>query len=278
MKVGIYKISSKKNPKRFYIGSTSNFKRRHLEHFKRLRKSEHHSIILQRHVDKYGLDDLEFSILEICHEHLLLEREQYYIDSLNPYFNVSKVAGRTKGVKQSDETKQKRAEKIKQTWANKSEDELNAFRLIQQSHRIKQLESVNGQHGFILAQLTDKRDKSKKALYDCTCLLCDRTFESTRQIILSGIKCKCMKITNGCEVINRNINKHLKKLNTPRKDRPVRTQSGERYIYWQPDKGTYKVMITISQNKKIYGGYHNTIEQAIEARDILLQLTSVNKS
>ena len=107
---GIYIIQSKIHPGRFYIGSALNINKRFKAHEGYLKRNEHHSSKLQRHFNKYGWDDLEFFILEqfdfISNEHLL-SREQYYIDTLNPWFNVSKIAGNCTGVKHSKKTRKK---------------------------------------------------------------------------------------------------------------------------------------------------------------------------
>lgn len=100
----IYKISNTIN-KKIYIGSSILFKKRKSEHKFHLKRNTHHSMILQRHVNKYGLKTLIFEIIEFVeNKNLLIEREQYYIDTLKPYFNVLKFAGRTLGYKHSKET------------------------------------------------------------------------------------------------------------------------------------------------------------------------------
>lgn len=107
---GVYKITSKVHPERCYIGRSVVIWFRWNEHKRLLRRNEHESPILQNHYNKYGLDDLEFSILEICLPVFLETIEQYYIDHdiFKGYFNVCKVAGNCTGVKQSEETRQKR--------------------------------------------------------------------------------------------------------------------------------------------------------------------------
>ena len=52
----------------------------------------------------HGLDNFKLEILEYCDCSQLIEREQYYIDLLNPEYNVLKVAGSPLGVKRSIET------------------------------------------------------------------------------------------------------------------------------------------------------------------------------
>lgn len=104
---GIYKIESKVHPERIYIGSAINIEERWRLHIYFLKRNKHHSSKLQRHYNKYGKIDLRFSILLGCDKDDLLINEQFFLDSLNPYFNVCKIAGSRLGIKSSEETKQK---------------------------------------------------------------------------------------------------------------------------------------------------------------------------
>jgi len=110
---GIYKIQSIMHPERIYIGSAIDLKTRKATHFCNLKKGVHCSKKLQRHYNKYGRNDLIFSIIEPCFPVGLLAREQYYLDRLNPYFNTCKIAGNTLGSKLSEETKIKISQALK---------------------------------------------------------------------------------------------------------------------------------------------------------------------
>jgi group I intron endonuclease len=106
----IYKIQSRVKPERIYIGSAINLKYRWWRHLSQLRRNKHHSIKLQRHFNKYGETDLQFSILLSCEKEDLIKIEQYFIDSYNPYFNICRVAGSVLGIKRSLETIKKMSE------------------------------------------------------------------------------------------------------------------------------------------------------------------------
>lgn len=105
---GIYQIRSRINGKR-YIGSAVNLIRRKYEHFESLNKGMHYNLYLQRHVNKYGIKDLIFGMVESCSKEKLIEREQYYINTLIPEFNLCKKAYSTLGIKHphSEDTKQR---------------------------------------------------------------------------------------------------------------------------------------------------------------------------
>lgn len=112
-KTGIYCITQKSTGRK-YIGSASkDFYRRWKRHLNDLNKLCHHSIFLQRAWDKYGCSDFTFEILEIWDVDVsrdskqLLEVEQTYLDKFKPEFNMSPTANSRKGVKVSEETKEK---------------------------------------------------------------------------------------------------------------------------------------------------------------------------
>jgi len=56
---------------------------------------------------KYGHKVFNLDILENCSKQDLIKREQYYIDTLNPQYNIIKTAGSSLGRNLSEETKAK---------------------------------------------------------------------------------------------------------------------------------------------------------------------------
>jgi hypothetical protein len=97
---GIYQIQSKKT-RRIYIGSAVNIVRRWSQHLSNLKLQKHHSTILQNHFNKHGKDDFIFSVLLSCDKEELIKHEQFFIDALNPYFNIRKIAESCLGIKAS---------------------------------------------------------------------------------------------------------------------------------------------------------------------------------
>lgn len=127
---GVYKIESKVHPERIYIGSAVNIRHRLMNHVSSLKRGDHHSQKLQRHFNKYGLDDLMFSVLAICEKSVLipingiipLEQsfilEYKYKDDNKPYFNNSPTAGSNMGWCPSVQTRKKNSQSNmgRQSW------------------------------------------------------------------------------------------------------------------------------------------------------------------
>lgn len=107
-KCGIYRLINNSNGKS-YIGSAVNLSGRFysyysykaIETYLSKRKSAIYSALL-----KYGYSNFTLlEILEYCDPSVLIEREQYYIDLLQPEYNILKTAGSRFGSKHSEETK-----------------------------------------------------------------------------------------------------------------------------------------------------------------------------
>ena len=173
---GIYKIQSQINPKRFYVGSAVDLKDRWRCHLKDLRKNKHGSIKLQRHYNKYNESDLVFIVLEPCFPQFLITREQHYINTLNPYFNICKIAGSRLGCKCSEETLKKMSEASKgnKIWLGKkhSEESKRKIGLSSKGRKVSQ----------------ETRQKISKALKGNKNMLGKTTSEATKLKISKALK------------------------------------------------------------------------------------------
>lgn len=79
---GIYSINNLINNKK-YIGQSTDINARWYNHKYCLNNNRHSNDCLQKAWNKYGEKNFEFTILEICSEEKLDEREQFYIKELN---------------------------------------------------------------------------------------------------------------------------------------------------------------------------------------------------
>lgn len=100
--IGIYKIKNSITND-CYIGSSIKIKQRSGRHLRDLNNNIHHSIKLQRAVNKYGIENFIFEVIELCDRDCLIQREQFWMDSINPKYNIYHIAGSSLGVKHSKE-------------------------------------------------------------------------------------------------------------------------------------------------------------------------------
>lgn len=84
---GIYMIINLLNGKR-YIGSSVNIRQRLWTHRSELRHNHHSNAYLQSAWNKYGESNFDYSILEKCSEDNKFDREQFYIDTMCPEYNI----------------------------------------------------------------------------------------------------------------------------------------------------------------------------------------------
>lgn len=92
MNSGVYKISNQLTGK-IYIGSSINIPIRWNEHKNDLKKKIHCNIYLQRAVEKYGIENFKFEIVEKCDPAYCITLEQKYINAFLPEYNLCKIAG-----------------------------------------------------------------------------------------------------------------------------------------------------------------------------------------
>jgi len=91
---GVYMLRSKTDLELFYIGSTENLNQRYCRHRHSGSSCKNRNPNLINHLKKYGKDDFDFIVLELCDIQFLSRREQYYISELNPSYNIFNFCGR----------------------------------------------------------------------------------------------------------------------------------------------------------------------------------------
>lgn len=109
-KAGIYMFTNKLNNKR-YIGSAVDLNKRISRYFQKyyLNNIRFKNILIIKAIRKYGIDNFYISILEyVNNEKLdLIKREQFWLDSIKPEYNILKIANSSLGYKHTKEAKLK---------------------------------------------------------------------------------------------------------------------------------------------------------------------------
>jgi len=100
-KTGIYRWVNKVNNKE-YIGSAIDLRTRFYVYYsiKRLNNS---NMIIYKALLKHGYSNFSLEILEYCSSSELLEKENYYITTLKPEYNILQEARSSLGYKHSEE-------------------------------------------------------------------------------------------------------------------------------------------------------------------------------
>lgn len=149
MASGIYQIENQVNGKS-YVGSAVDVECRWREHLSRLRRGVHCNPHLQGAFDKYGEDVFQLEVLESVIPRNLIEREQHYLDTWEPEYNIALIAGMAMlGRHHSEETKQKMREACKRRLPISAEtrrrmSEASKGRQISEEHRRKLSEALKG--------------------------------------------------------------------------------------------------------------------------------------
>nr|QID41829.1 GIY-YIG endonuclease [Fusarium pseudograminearum] len=119
-KSGIYLWTNQINGKR-YVGSALDLSKRLRNYFNTSYLIDGKDImIIYKALLAHGFENFTLEILEYCEPSVLIEREQYYIDLLNPEYNILKIAGSRLGAKHTLEA----IAKIKAGALNRSKEAL----------------------------------------------------------------------------------------------------------------------------------------------------------
>ena len=86
-----------------YVGSSVNLSKRFTSYYSYSFLAKNNMIIYKALL-KYGYSNFKLEILEYCAPKECIEREQYYLDSLKPEYNIFKIAGSSLGHKHTEET------------------------------------------------------------------------------------------------------------------------------------------------------------------------------
>jgi group I intron endonuclease len=143
---------------KIYIGSTKmTFKRRYSEHFRKLNTNSHHNMYLNNSVKKHGIENFEFSVIEIIDKASLSyirEREKFFINSLNSVKHGYNFSDCTTSPPSNKEIIQKISNTLKEKYKN---DFLFKERLLKNSQNFIGKPSWN--KGLICTNISNSRKK-----------------------------------------------------------------------------------------------------------------------
>lgn len=98
----IYMWTNKLNGKR-YVGSAKNLRLRLLQYYS-IGHLLRENMLIYKALLKYGYSAFSLTVLECCKLEDLIQREQHYLDTLCPEYNILTVAYSSLGYKHTEET------------------------------------------------------------------------------------------------------------------------------------------------------------------------------
>jgi len=142
---GIYRITNTINNK-CYVGSSVDVYQRGCTYKHLIKRKKLHNKHLQLSVEKYGLDNFTFELLDKCDRNIsvfeLHQLEQFYINRINPEYNKRTIVDTNHLLSHSEQTKDKISKSLKESFKNGSKV-INRI----QEHNIKvSLFDLNGNH------------------------------------------------------------------------------------------------------------------------------------
>lgn len=102
-KSGIYRWTNVNKKNKYYVGSSTNLARRFNNYLNtNYIISINSKFKIYSSLLKHGYNAFTLNILEYCEKEELIIREQYYLDKLNPSYNLLKIAGSSLGFTHSE--------------------------------------------------------------------------------------------------------------------------------------------------------------------------------
>jgi group I intron endonuclease len=124
---GIYHITHVPTG-REYIGSAKCLRERWGEHLDQLRHHRHHNYLLRRSWHVHGETEFVFAVLEFVDQYEdLIPREQWYIDTRHPYYNLAPIAGSMLGYRHRSHSRRQMSESARRQRANPTPAQLDYY-------------------------------------------------------------------------------------------------------------------------------------------------------
>jgi group I intron endonuclease len=143
---GVYLITNIINGK-VYVGSAANSLNQRLHNHKyKLGKNKHENVYLQNAVNKYGIENFTFEILEEYAKQYVISMEQWWMNMLDSFnrkrgYNLKPVAGSSLGYKFTEEQKKNISRGIQKIGGNKGKFNPRFGTTISEEQKIKTKET-----------------------------------------------------------------------------------------------------------------------------------------
>jgi len=158
-KCGVYLIKNKITGN-YYVGSSVNIYRRSSGHKSKLLANKHSNQHLQNAINKYGIENFCFEILELCSKEEVRKKEGFYITKLKPHYNIDLVL--ETGVREvSEETRLKIGIKSAEKFIKNPELKLKLFN----SRKEKPVWNKGKVNIYSEETLEKMREKAKNRIY-----------------------------------------------------------------------------------------------------------------
>lgn len=165
---GIYCIGFINGSGKLYVGSASKankkfksgngFRNRWVNHINDLKSGKHDSHKLRHAYNKYGEENMYFKILEEVVPNLCVEREQFYLDTLNACkngYNCRPLAKNQLGLKHTQSSKDNRSQKAKDKRAKYLNDVITYY---DSGYTIKKIGKLLGIDYTVVSKILDEHN------------------------------------------------------------------------------------------------------------------------
>jgi group I intron endonuclease len=105
-KAGIYIFTHRESEKK-YIGSAKNLRSRFMQYFNPNYLERTKYMYICRAILKHGMSNFSLAIIEYCEPEQCLDREDFYISSLKPGYNILAKAGSSLGYRHTLDTRER---------------------------------------------------------------------------------------------------------------------------------------------------------------------------
>ena len=151
----------------FYIGSSKDVKRRWKEHKIPSRWKQYPNNPMYIDMNRYGVENFAFEVLEVVEESFLKKTEQEFIETLKPTYNNNNAKGWNIERRKKYNKEYNKSDKFKEY--KKEYQKSDKYKEYQKEYRKKYRQSEKGKESQKKYQKSDKGKESQKKYYNQLC-------------------------------------------------------------------------------------------------------------